>query len=185
MAKQSMTDWEKFKNMKIPPQVALINAIITTAALTGAFCLYLHGMDLDRNLAYTAMYYDDLAVELYKAGFPREAVLTASSIADEFCELYLVENRTLSLYHYKPLCDAIHQRTKIYAMCYDVDINCSMEMLSELTDKILAAEPLAKDLKENPPYFSVTMRYGNEFKTDYGEDVIVIPEVGFNAGDKT
>lgn len=184
MTGKSPYNWENFKHIKIPTKLAILNAIIVTAVITFAICFYyFEGVERDRNIAYTAMYYDDLAVELYLADMPYEAVMVASSVASDFCYLYSRERRQIDFNHYVPLCDAIVNRTLLFAACADETQECPDEKIEELERILEAAEPIARELKENPPYYSVGLRYAHGLVNQYGEPMQIIPEVPLHASE--
>jgi hypothetical protein len=131
-------------------------AIFTVAAVVYAVTIYSFGTFLDDNLAYMALYYDGVSVDLYRANASQDAIILASSTASTFCELYSAERRTVAFTKYKPLCDAINDRTSLFIACADImSPGCSPEVIANVSRNIDAAAPLAKELLEKRPYFSL------------------------------
>ena len=133
---------------------AVLGALVVVGAISFAMTVYTAMAFIDQNLAYMALYYDDMAVDLYQSGASYDAVVMIEAQALRFCELYLAEKRTLTSWEYEPICDVIYERSTLFVMCLeDVDL-CSDELITELEDKIKGAEALGKQLKESRPYMS-------------------------------
>lgn len=171
-------NWENFKKMKIPPRLMYINLVLVTICIMVFVAIYWQGMERDRNFAYAAMYYDDAAVDLYRANATEGATIF-SAVAWQFCDLYELEHRTVhDINHYKPLCDAIQERTAIYVMCADQDILCPQWRIDELERLLQEAEPIAKDLQENPPYYGYVLGYNQQYVTQSGDPITLFPDAG-------
>lgn len=144
-----------------------ISVIIVSAVVGYALGLYQFMAFLDQNIAYSAVYFDDVAVDLYghyggTLGDPSadpQAIILASSIASGFCDLYRAERRTLDN-RYSSICDTIRNRTILFMACTEdiMSPGCSLERIQELDDMIEDTEYLAKELKEANVYFSYAFR---------------------------
>lgn len=159
-----------------------LNLIAVTVCIMIFVAIYVQGMERDRNLAYTAMYYDDAAVEAYMDGNTISAI-TLSGVAIQFCDLYLIENRTIhEMGRYAPLCDAIELRGILFVMCGDGKTICPQYRVDELERLLERAEPIAKDLKDSPPYYSYTLGYDFTFVDQNGDPVTILPEIQKSGG---
>lgn len=129
----------------------LLSVFIVLCAVIYGGNLYFMGAERDRNLVYQAMFFDDLAVDLYNKNASFDSVAFAAGTASAYCDLYELEHRTLEKNRYKPLCDAIKQRRSLLLICSDMSLECNESSIVDLESMIEEAEPIAKDLKDNPP----------------------------------
>lgn len=155
----------------------LLSIFLVWTAVVYGVTLYSFGAERDRNLAYTAMYMDDLSVDAYNSNASFDAVLYTSAMASSFCGLYELETRTLERDRYLPLCDAIENRTRLLALCASESYGCNEEQIQRLEAALDAAEPIAKDLKDNPPYYGYVLSYEPAQYVDaQGRPMTIFPE---------
>lgn len=140
----------------------LLSIILVVCGLIYGITLYQFGGERDRNLVYTALFYDDMAVDLYRSNASFDAVAATSSVADGFCNLYEIEHRTLDWERYKPLCDAIRQRNSLLLACSHMELDCPESDIDDLYEQLEEAKPIAKDLKDNPPYYGYVLKFNSD-----------------------
>ena len=154
----------------------ILSLLLVWSAVIYGITLYSFGAERDRNLAYTAMFMDDQAVELFRNNASFDAVIFAAGTASQFCDIYELETRTLERDKYSPLCKAIADRLTLLVFCSSDDYPCTEEQIQRLEQALEAAEPIAKDLKENPPYYGYILNHDPVvYRTEYGEPITTIP----------
>lgn len=155
----------------------MLSMLFVFGAVIYAMTLYSFGGERDQNLAYTAMYLDDLAVDLYRVNASYDAILYASGTAVRFCDLYMLEIRTLEGKRYAPLCEAIGDRAFLLTACGDGSEMCDDFLIDNLEAELDEAEPLAKELKENPPYYGYILSYEPmvQYRDQAGDPVTILP----------
>lgn len=153
----------------------MLSLLLVWSFVIYALVLYSSGGERDRNLVYTAMFMDDLAVDLYRTNASYDAVVYAASMAGQFCDLYDLEIRTLDKHRYAPLCEAISTRRSLLLICASSEYGCEEEQIQRLESMLEEAEPIAKELKDNPPYYGYILSYDPiQTRTQYGEPIKII-----------
>ena len=143
--------------MELKTVGVLLGLFVTVGAVVFALTLYAFMVEIDRNLAYMALYYDSLGVELYEANATTDALIMIDSQAKTYCDLYLAERRTLDEWRYKPICDVVYHRSRLFIWCSlepDGPI-CTDAEFVKLDELLIIAEPLGKELVDNPPYLGL------------------------------
>lgn len=128
-----------------------LSVIIVVSCIVFALSFYIFQGYQERNNVYMALYFDNLAVDLFNANFSYEAVTIVSGIADSYCLMYESEIWTMGSGHYSLLCDMIQNRTSLFIMCSDLTQDCPEYKIQELEQMIINAGPLAQELMDNPP----------------------------------
>jgi len=130
-----------------------LGLFFTVGAVIFALTVYNVQGQIDENLAYMALYYDGVAVDLYDTGADLDAVVMIELQASHYCDLYLAERRTIDEWKYKPICDVVYARGVRIVGCYDYPELC-LTPDPELDNLIELADPVAQDLLELRPYMS-------------------------------
>lgn len=155
----------------------MLSLLLVLSCVIYGLVLYSFGAERERNLVYTAMYLDDSSVELYRANASLDAVLYASGTAVQFCDLYRLETRTLERDKYEPLCEAIESRMTLLVFCTMDEYECTEEQIQRLEHALDVAEPIAKELKENPPYYGYVLSFEpTQYVTADGTPITFISE---------
>lgn len=153
----------------------LLSVFIVCSTVIFALSLYYFNIERNQNLIYTAVFLDDMAVNLQRSNYSYDAVAYSSALAYKFCDIYELETRTLDGRKYRPLCDVIKLRASLLIMCGDPESECPESRIIELEERMIEVEHLAKEVKESSPYYGIVLSYtGPEFKTDYGETIKII-----------
>lgn len=132
---------------------AMLSAVLVSFCVGFGIGTYVFMAGMDENIAYLAMFMDNTAADLYTSNASQDSVNLASGLASSFCRLYGAESRTVERGKFDPLCEAINARSKIMIMCGHATETCPEYMIKELDSLMIEAEPLARYLTENPPYF--------------------------------
>jgi hypothetical protein len=133
-------------NMDLVRVGYFLGMVVTCCAIVFAATIYWGMGQIEDNIAYMALYYDDMAVEMTDNP---EVAFWASSQAWRWCEFYTVERRTVAWERYIPLCDDIQERHKNIAMT-------AIGLGGFSVDKIQT--PLRKEWEINPPYSAYVFR---------------------------
>ena len=140
--------------MELKTAGLLLGLFFTVGAVVFAVTVYWVQGEIDANIAYMALYYDGLAVELYDTGAGMDAVVMVQQQASKFCDLYYTERRTLEEWRYGPVCDVVYKRGERIALCYVEPELCIDSQVPELEELIGKADELALELMERRPYLS-------------------------------
>jgi hypothetical protein len=93
--------------------LALLGAFFTVGAGSFAVSLYVMQSAFDGNLAYMAVYYDDMTSSLIRQNASQDAVAVAASQAVNFCFMLTVEKRELGWEKYRQLCANISRSSNL------------------------------------------------------------------------
>lgn len=87
----------------------ILGVLFTVAAASFALSFYCFQAMFDSNLAYMAIYYDDMTANLHAQNASPDATAVAASQAVNFCYMLTTEKRELDWMRYWKLCDNISQ----------------------------------------------------------------------------
>ena len=119
---------------------AFLAASLIIVAVLGGFGLgiFIALGEMDRNLAYMGVYFNDLAGNLTRVNASQDAVYLAYGVSGRFCEFYEAQMHVMGEYlvsnRYAPVCNVTLQDTK-------------------------EAMDIAAELRKNPPYFGLAFNY--------------------------
>ncbi len=99
--------------MDLKPVGILLGVLFTVGAASFATGFYVLQSSFNNNLAYMAVYYDDMTAALHAQNASQDAVLVAASQAVNFCFMLTSEKRTLDYARYWNLCDNISQSSNL------------------------------------------------------------------------
>lgn len=154
---------------------ALLGLLITVGAISFAMTVYAGMIQIDQNLAYMALYYDDMAVDLYQTEASVETIIMIQGQAVRYCDMYLAEKRTLTSWEYSKICDVVYARSSLFVFCLeDVDL-CTDEQISKLETAISDAEDLGRSLHELRPYMSFIFSDRSTAECRLGSEVVPCP----------
>jgi hypothetical protein len=119
--------------------VFLATSLIIVSALGGlGLGLFIALGEMDRDLAYMGVYFNDLGGNLTRVNASQDAVDLAYGVSGRFCEFYQAQMHVMGEYivsnRYAPVC------------------NSTLENTTEAAD-------IAAELRSNPPYFGLAFNY--------------------------
>lgn len=142
---------------------AALGAIFTICAVVFALTVYAVMYHIEENIAYMALYYDDMATSSNNSAF----MLWSSSQAWRWCEMYRVEQRTLDWKRYSAFCEDIQKRTGYIVLCEKEECHAIFYQQNETIQK-----PIREKWLKSPPYLKFVFRDDYRPNTKIGTETV-------------